>query len=156
MIPLINDLPEQAVLGCLMKAPVGCAREIWDSLQTEDFADSRHRAVFDAIGTCLIAGVMPDPVVVLNDMRTQGHALMTVNEVSVFLIDLMQMSPTIGSGSYYARAVRADSFRRRVQQCGLRLQQASETDSLESLRGLISDELAAVCEALTRIEQMAA
>lgn len=153
---LTNTLAEQAVLGCLLQANLQMALTLLGRLCEDDFADPRHRAVLAAARLTVTDGTPPDPVTVLARMREQGHALYDLSTAGPYMVDLMRAAPTLGSATHYATAVVEDSYRRRVQQAGVRLIQAAETASWETLNEVLLTEDLAVHAARARLTEATA
>lgn len=147
-------LAEAAVLGCLLRLDVPAARALLGVLRDEDWTDPRHRSVAHACQRLLDVGVPADPVTVLGQLRADGleKAHTAAVASSVFLVELCQAAPALGSAGHYARVVLEHSYRRRIQVAADRLAQAAATASLDDLADLVSDELEAIVDQQQRTQ----
>lgn len=144
---------ESAVLGALLLLGAKGAT-VATSIEVEDLADPRHRAVLGCVHTLLAAGIAPDQVAVLGELRRSGAARsMTADRsAGVFLADLVAAVPAPASAGHYARIVREHSARRRVAEAACRLDQLAGTAGLDVLTETVAAELRAVLAALERAE----
>jgi replicative DNA helicase len=141
---------EAAVLGAAMFAPRDAAGILGD-LTADDFTDPRHVFVLAAIRRLIDAGQLPDPVMVLGELRRTGVLPSTADRGPGNLLhDLMAACPVPAQAAHYRRLVLEHSFRRRALKTGDRLVQHARGASLVDLRRLIATELAAVAAAGAR------
>lgn len=148
---------EAAVLGCLLSLPLRPAREVAWTLQLEDFTDPRHRAVFEAIGDCMLADTPADPVTVLGELRRSGAESCMTDDRSagVFLADLMAAAPVVASVQHYAQVVIEHRVRRRLVEAAERLRQMAERAQLDAVRGVALEEWTALSVAFNRLDEPA-
>lgn len=144
---------ERGVLGGLLSLPVSEAQVAAGSLTPADFVDPRHVAIFEAVVALVTAGIPPDPITVSGHLRRLGleRCFTSDRAPAVFLFDLLDVLPSAGNLTFYARIVREHSARRRARDAGIRIAQASEHGDLDTARQVAADELQAVLDAYDRI-----
>ena len=122
----MTDLdPEIAVLGACMHSPTALT-ECAPLLIADDFHTPRHGLIWDAITTLHDAGQTADPVAVttqLGDMLTRAGG-------PVYIADLYTGTFTSSNAAYYARIVRDQATRRRVEAASTRIRQLAITQDL--------------------------
>ncbi len=148
-----SALAEAATLGCLLRAPLAQGRALLALLREDDWTDPRHRAVFLAARTLLQGGVPADPVTVEGQLRRSGteKAHTADKSAAVFLVELCQAAPALSSAGHYARVVLEHTYRRRLQQAAVRLQDAAGALDLDELHDLVLEEVRVVEEQRQRV-----
>lgn len=139
---------ERALLGCLLHLPVPSAHDLAFRLQPEDLTDPQLRLVLAAVRGLVLDQVPPDPVVVLGELRRTGVASNFAGDrgPAPLLAELYAAPPSVGSVGHYLRVVVEHAWRRRVQETGVRLQQAAGLTTLTDLEQVIATEVAALRE----------
>jgi replicative DNA helicase len=145
------EAAEAVVLGAAMLAGHR-ACEILADLAEDDFAVGKHQAVFAAIRRLLDDAVPVDPVTVLGELSRSGDlSPRTSGHVGVFLIDLIQLVPSVANAGHYRRIVLEHAYRRRVRQAGERLAECASTATLNDLADLNAAEHDALAVAARRV-----
>lgn len=143
---------EAAVLGCVLQLPADEAAVLADRLEVEDFVEPRHRAVLAAARALLLRHEPADPITVLGELRRTGlEASFTADRAAaVYLTDLLNAAPVLGSAGHYLRVVLEHRYRRRVLEAGERLQQAAGSSDLEDLHRLVATEVGRILHIRSR------
>jgi replicative DNA helicase len=117
---------EQAVLGaCLLNPAVHV--EISITLTADDFADPRHRRIWDALHAVRSGGQPPDPITVATHLAAAGD-LARIGGAD-YLHTLTAIVPNVLSGTHYAGHVKRASIRRQLATIGTRTtQRAADCD----------------------------
>jgi replicative DNA helicase len=140
------DEAEQAWLGCLLHLDHLTAAGHLATVDVEDLAVPQHRIILTAIRDLVLAEqpTDPDPVTVLGQLRRTGAATSFVSgtEPGGTLIALRAAAPVPAQATYYARIIREHSWRRRVEEAGVRLQQMAAGVPIDELWQRVRDELA--------------
>lgn len=158
MTPTTVGAPEAeaALLGAFLFMGTRAAQIMCLDLHEDDFADPRHRVVLVAVKAVVQAGVRPDPVAVLGELRRTGVLSATTDKsAGTFVADLLAAVPVPESAGYYARIVKEQSARRRMVEAAARIQQAAEGSPMAELHEVLVAEGKAVVEALRRAEAVA-
>ena len=138
---------ERAVVGCLMHQRAADAHALVFRLQPEDLTDPRLRLVLGAVRTVVLDQVDPDPVVVLGELfRSGAAASFPDGGPGPLLFEIFAAPLSIGTADHYLRVVLEFSWRRRVQEAGVRLQQAAGGGALHDLEQLVAGEVVALRE----------
>jgi len=117
--PPPHDLDaERGVLGGLLLS-LDLLSEVLEVLDTDDFYDPRHQAVFETILTLFNSSQPVDPLTVSDALLTAG-ALERIGG-QAYLHDLITAVPSPASAGYYARIVARHATRRRVRVAALRI-----------------------------------
>jgi replicative DNA helicase len=143
---------EAAYVGALLHLPAEAALDALGFTAAEDFADRRLSIVAAVCRDLAARGVPPDPTAVLTHIRAE--AIVTgadaLRSLALLLADLYIAVPIPASVRHYAAGVLDAALRRRCSELAIRVGQAAERDSLDSLLVLIGTELAAVREVRQR------
>lgn len=144
------EAAEAVLLGAAMLAGHQAAG-ILDGLDEADFTSGKHQAVYAAIRRLIDAGQPADPVTVLGDLA-RGGQLPAGNggHVAVFLIDLIQLVPTVANAGHYRQIVLEHAYRRRAAEAAERITKHAPTAALDALADLIAAEHAAITAAARR------
>jgi replicative DNA helicase len=123
--PTLDLDPEVAVLGACMHSP-DATTQVAPILRGDDFNTPRHALIWDAIYTLHEANQPADPIAVAAQLgsnlnRAGGHT---------YLADLYTASFTTANVGYYARIVRDQATRRRLQVAAAKVQQLARTTDL--------------------------
>lgn len=126
---------EYAVVGSLLQLSPAATRDLLDGLLNHDLTDPRLRIVLTAIPYLVQRGLPPDPILVLGELRRTGadNSFLDDQSAGVFLASVCGAALNPASATHHARIVIEHSWRRRIQQSGLRLEQISGTTSLADL-----------------------
>jgi replicative DNA helicase len=144
------EAAEAVLLGAAMLAPHKAAGVLAD-LTEADFTSGHRAAVFAAIRRLTDRGDPPDPVCVLGELRAAGQLpARNSGHVGVFLIELIQLVPSVANAGYYRRIVFEHAYRRRARLAADRIAQAAPDHPLDTLADLIAAELAAAEAAARR------
>jgi len=144
---------ECAVLGALLQVRAVEAHGVTLHLLPADFVDPRHVAVLEVIIELSSDSVAPDPVLVVGALRRTGRERCFTDDRSpaVYLADLLEAAPCIGSIGHYAQVVVEHSARRRAQSASVRIEQVAGLSDLDTCRQVTLDELEAVYAAFDRL-----
>lgn len=112
---------EQAVLGAMLIDPE-VVRPALGRVREEDFFLPQNREIFQAFRAVFRSGVTPDAITVRDRVGP---------ELSRYLAELMEITPTAASWEAYADAMRRQAALRRIRACGESLREAQ---SLEDCR----------------------
>jgi replicative DNA helicase len=147
MTPPTTD-PERALIGAALRG----AAQALDVIHDKDLADRRLRVIAGVIRKLAEAGIPPDPTTVLAQARATGTVTRAeaVQALALLLHELVAECPLPASARFYAVAVLDEAIRRRTAEVGVRLTQAAEGESLESLLALVDREHQAVRELADR------
>lgn len=134
---------EQALIGCLLNMPVRDAGHLLASVRDEDLTVPQLCLILDAARALVAADVAPDPVAVLGHLRRVGtdRSFLADRDAGVYLASIFEAAPHLGSHGHYLQIVLEHAWRRRVQQTGTRLLQASSSSSLDDLDLTIAAEI---------------
>lgn len=135
---------ERALIGCLLALPANEARTVLDDLRAEDLTVPALRAVVAAMRQLAAAGVHPDPITTLGELRRTGadSSIPSGQGAGPFLADLAAGAPHLGSHGHYQRVVLEHAWRRRVQQAGERIRTAAGATALADLEQVVASETA--------------
>lgn len=130
---------EESVLGAMLSSPKAAGRGV-ELLRAEHFHTPNHRHTFEAIKAIYDSGQVPDPVVVMAELRRRGT---TVG--GGFLGGLMEAFSTISSlPSYAAIVVRQFVYRRLISLCEEAMELAYEgAEDPEKIIATMENELLA-------------
>ena len=144
---------ERGVLSGLLSLPAVEARAVTDHLLPEDFTDPRHRAIFEAVVALTADGTPADPITVSGHLRRNGleRCFTSDRAPAVYLFDLLDALPSVGSLEHYRKIVVEHSARRRARDAAVRIAQASEQEDLDTARQVAVAELLAVIDAFDQI-----
>jgi len=126
---------------------------VTDHLLPEDFTDPRHRAILEAVAELTSDGTPADPITVIGHLRRTGRerCFTADRDPGVYLFDLLDALPCVGSVGHYAVIVVEHSARRRAVEASVRIGQVAELNDLDTARQVTLDELQAVFEGFDRI-----
>lgn len=146
---------EAAVLGCLLQAGPMVTTGFLRQLEVADFTDPRHRVVFLAMTELQAAGQPVDPVTVLGQLRRTGAAQsMTADKgAGVFLADLLEAPPSVGTIGHYLLIVLEHRVRTEVETAGARLQQVAGAENIGTVRDVLQTDVAHLTRLLGRLAQ---
>lgn len=146
--------PERAFVGAVLQLPADAAQKALDLIRDEDIGDPRLRVVVAVARQLVEAGMAPDPVAVLAHARSTGTVTRAdaVRNFSLLVSDTYAQCPTPASVRFYAAAVLEEALRRRSTEMAVRIGQAADGESIESLVGLVDGEVQAVRELRARRE----
>lgn len=149
---------ERALIGCMLLGDTTTAREVLTRLRPSDLTDPRLRVVAACVRVLLDAGTRPCPVTVVGQLRRSGavRSFSLGQDLAVFVVDIAAAPLTVGSASAYLLIVLEHAWRRRVEEAGIRLQQAGGTASVDVLADLVAEEFRAVAEVAARWQPPAA
>lgn len=151
--PIGCNEAERAVLGALLQMRAVEAHGVTLHLLPADFVDPRHGAVLEVIVEMSSDGVAPDPVLVVGALRRTGRegCFTSDRAPAVYLADLLEAAPCIGSIGHYAQVVVEHAARRRAQETSVRIAQVAGLSDLDTCRQVTLDELEAVYAAFDRL-----
>jgi len=137
---------ERALIGCLLLGHAPTVRDVLVRLRPEDLSDPRLRTVVAAVRAVMEAGYLPDPVLVVGELRRSGadKSFLADRSCAVLLADLAAAPASVGSAGAYLLVVLEHAWRRRVDEAGVRLQQVAGTQSLATLEEVVVNELRAL------------
>lgn len=115
VLPVAEEA-EPTVLGALMLEGAALD-ECFTLLQPEDFADRKHRAIYDVMRSLYSRGVELDPIAVTEELRAQKQLERCGG--TPYIAELLECTPTAANLLYHARLVRDRSLRRRLHQAGI-------------------------------------
>lgn len=148
------DLPERALIGALLHLPIEDTREIRGQFLRDDLDDARLRIVVDLIDNCLSRNVRPDPVTVFTAGFSSGKVPAAgLNALGKLLQEIHGEVPHPLWAGMYAAAVVELSVRRRLIATSVRLSQAADSESLESVTDVARTEAEAVLAAVARLDK---
>jgi replicative DNA helicase len=147
---------ERAFVGALMHLPAESVLRLLTPMEPGDFSDPQLAKVIHAVRVLADAGIRPDPVLVVDELRRTGVAPSFVagTDPAVYVSDLAATVPNPGSASFYRRGVLQPAYRRRVVQAATRLQQVAGTGSLEVLDQVLDLELQELMRYRARCQQV--
>lgn len=138
---------ERAWLGCLLELDHLTVAGHLAAVDVTDLAVPQHRLILTAIRDLVLAepATNPDAVTVLGQLRRTGAASSFVSgtEPGSTLLALRAAAPVPAQAPFYARIIREHSWRRRVEEAGVRLQQIAGTCPLDELWSQVVRELEA-------------
>jgi len=149
---------ERALVGSLLLGDTTTAREVLARLRPTDLTDPRLRTVAACVRVLLDAGTRPCPTTVQGQLRRSGavRSFTAGQDLAVFVVDLAAAPLTVGSATAYLTIVLEHAWWRRVEEAGIRLQQAAGTASVDVLADLVTAEFRAVAEVAARWQPPAA
>ncbi len=144
--------PERALIGAVLHLPASSAVAVLDLVDVDDLAQPRLRVTAGLARQLAEDGTAPDPVAVLAHARATGTVIRAeaIGALSLLLAELYGDCPTPASAGYYAAAVLDEAVRRRCTELSVRIGQAADGESLESLLALVDVEARAVREVADR------
>jgi replicative DNA helicase len=148
----MTDLSERSYVGALLHLPA--ARVIVEARQVrdDDLTDPRLRIVYRLAVDLASAGTDPDPARVHGHARTTGTVTSSdLPALTALLVDLHSEVPLPGAVTSYGRAIVEASVRRRITAAAERWTRAADDAPLDVLTRLVTDETAAVAEAVDRL-----
>ena len=101
---------EQAVLGSML-IDADCVKDVMDKLQPEDFYLRQNREIFETIYTMFIYSKPIDGVTVAGEMEKNG---LYTDTTRIYLLQLMEVTPTSANVMEYVRIVRDKALQRAV------------------------------------------
>ena len=118
-----SDEAERGVLGGMLLSP-DAAGEIASFLSPEDFFDFSHLhpQVFSAISKIFEEGKNPDLILLFSSLSSSG-LLSKIEGGQAYLADLLYSVPSAANALEYAKVVKNLAERRRVIECGKRIEQ---------------------------------
>jgi replicative DNA helicase len=137
---------EAAYVGALLHLPAEAALDALGFTAAEDFADRRLSIVAAVCRDLAARGVPPDPTAVLTHIRAEAivAGADALRSLALLLADLYIAVPIPASVRHYAAGVLDAALRRRCSELAIRVGQAAEHDSLDSLIDLVHAEASAV------------
>jgi replicative DNA helicase len=149
-----GPLVERAYVGALMHLPPDRVLALAEVVAADDLADPRLAVIHGGIVAVAESGRRPDPAVTDAHLRESG----TVRDadraaVVALIVDLYAEVPLPTAVESYARAVLAESVRRRVLTACERMQQAAEGSPLEGLSTVVAVEAVAAVVACRRLTE---
>lgn len=109
--PPRSDEAERALLGALLLAPERFS-DVADAIVAEDFADARHRAIFEAVAVLVDRGAPVDFVSVGEALRSRGAFEKAGG--AQYLIELASLVTTSAHALHHAKLVADTSTLRRL------------------------------------------
>lgn len=147
------DLGERALVGCLLNASVGQAREWLTLFTVEDLDEAKLRLIVELIAECVSRGQQPSADVVFTTARLTGKVGASgLSSLSAELVDLTASAVLAQWAPMHAAGVVEASLRRRARQTATRLEQAAETASTEALLAVIEAEAVELVTAMRRVD----
>ncbi len=123
--PPRSDEAERALLGALLLAPERFS-DVADAVVAEDFADARHRAIFEAVAVLVDRGAPVDFVSVGEALRSRGAFEKAGG--AQYLIELASLVTTSAHALHHAKLVADTStLRRLIATAGEIMAEAYET-----------------------------
>lgn len=151
-VSTVADLSERALVGCLLNASVGQAREWLTLFTADDLDDVKLRLIVELIAGCAAGGRTPSADVVFAAGRSTGEVWASgLPAFSAELVDLATNTAMAAWAPLHAAEVVAASLRRRASQTATRLGQAAETASTEALLAVIETEAIELVTAMHRV-----
>lgn len=144
---------EAAFLGCLLQSAPFVTACLLRQAEPGDFTDPRHEAVFTCMQALQARHEPIDAVTVLGELRRSGlqGAMTADREAGVFLAELMEAPPSIGSGGAYLTVLLEHRVRRQVEQTGVRLQQVAGASDMTEMADVVNAEGVELTRAFTRM-----
>ena len=144
---------ERALLGCLLRLPAGEVLRVAQRLTVEDLTDPANRVLLGATVAVAVAGHDPDPALVVLELRRRGceHSFTSHQGAGAYALDVFMSAGVPAAVDGYLLGVLEHSYRRRVQEAGVRLQQAADGHSLPDLHELVGEQTAALTAAWRRL-----
>lgn len=118
----MSDDFEKALLGAVLSGYKGFP-DLQRTVQGRDFVEPHHEDIWEAAGRVYAAGGVVDPLTVRTAL---GEAVQKLKGGPVYLHDLMQACPNIGSAGHYAARVADAAGRRRIRQVAIHIQQLAD------------------------------
>lgn len=123
-LPLVLN-PEEALLGALLFADIGQARELLALVADEDVTDPDRRQVFEAVRVLVDTGTAPQPGIVLRHVtRTLGKV--AGHRLGLVIAAAYASAPTPSMGEHFAAALAEETARRQARRVAARLEQAAD------------------------------
>lgn len=146
---------EAALIGCLLHLPAGRVVEIARRMVGEDLVDPRNRVLLAAAAVVASQGLDPDPALVLGQVRRLGaESSFTADRAAgTYLLDVYAAAGVPASVEAYLNVVLEHSYRRRLAEVGVRLEQVAGTAALRELQELVDEQVALLRQAAARMHQ---
>jgi DnaB helicase-like protein len=122
---------ERALLGAVLLDPAG-QHEVLDLVELGDMFRPWHAQVLAAMQRVRGRGILPDPVQVYQELRSDPDLPASVSADAVPLAGLMEAVPRASHASAYGVMVVEGGIRQRLDLAASRLVHASETGALEA------------------------
>lgn len=148
------ELPERALIGSLLHLPIDDVRKIRGDFERDDLDDARLRIVVDLIDNCLARDVAPDAITVFAAGFSSGLVPAAgLNQLGRLLQDIHGEVPHPLWAGMYAAAVVELAVRRQLIATSVRLTQAADSESWESVTDVAKSECEAVLTAVARLDR---
>jgi replicative DNA helicase len=110
-VPPHNEDIERAVLGAALLSAEALEKAV-EILRPEDFYKTAHRLIFEAVQHLFNVESAADLISLTNILRKREHLERAGGPA--YIASLTSDVPTTANVEYYAKVIRADSFRRRL------------------------------------------
>src|SRR4051794_37330502 len=127
--------------------------EAVDKLNEDDLGDPRNRRLLPLIQSLARRGLIPTPVLVLDEMRRQGDVSYLDPTAAAYLHTAYASADWAGTGVFLLLTVLRASWRRRITQAGQRFGQYGPDASDEALHELVEREFACIRGARERLRR---
>lgn len=145
---------ERALLGCLLRLPADEVLRVAERLHVEDLTDPANRVLLGATVAVALSGHDPDPALVVLELRRRGleHCFTSHQAAGSYALEVFTAAGVPAAVNGYLRGVLEHSYRRRVQEAGVRLQQVADSHPFEELHDLVVEQAAALGQAWQRLQ----
>ncbi len=146
---------EQAFLGCLLRLPASTVLRLTERVRVEDFVDPANRVLLGACVAVAVAGHDPDPTLVVLELRRRGceRSFTSHQGAGQYALEVFTAAGVPAVVDAYLQGLLEHSYRRRVQEVGVRLQQVAESGhTLEEVRELADEQHRLLAEAWVRLQ----
>ncbi len=145
---------ERALLGCLLRLPAAEVLRVAGRLQVDDLTDPANRVLLGATVAVAVAGHDPDPALVVLELRRRGceRSFTSHQGAGAYALEVFTSAGVPAAVDAYLRGVLEHSYRRKVQEVGVRLDQVADTHPLEDLHALVDEQVAALRLARARLQ----
>jgi len=140
-----NVFAERATLGAILLSPRVAAQAL-PLLRPEHLANPWHRQLLETMQAVHSSGRPLDAITAHAELRRRGLTRFAERDTGVLLADLLEATPTAGSGMYYTAVVLEYAARRRLVQAAVRLAQVAQDGhgDLDDVMRFAAHELACV------------
>jgi replicative DNA helicase len=140
-----NIFAERAALGAILLSPRVAAQAL-PLLRAEHFTHPWHRHLLDALRAVHQNTKPLDAITAHAELRRRGVTRYAERDTGVLLANLIEATPTAGSGMYYVAIVLEYAARRRLVQAAVRLAQAAGDGhgDLDQVMRVVTHEIACV------------
>jgi len=144
---------EHATVGALILAASSVQDEALAIVQDDDFADPRCRFTMMVVRRMRSEGQPVDALLLLGYVNRYGLLDGGAPRVNLgsWLAEIASTAPFPASAPWYAEVVVEAAARRTAEYAGGRITAAAHGDSLADLLAIVTDELAAVTAAISRV-----